>query len=144
MLTIEDFCLFVAAYKRQFLYPGQDDAFVLAWRKKLSRFTLAELRQAIEDLATDSRRVDGRWPGLWPKNHCPFLEDWVARKRHERTGQKANVERKAPSIETPQQAVERERKFDRMSLKMGTIDQDEFDRREAERVSMAQLTESTK
>lgn len=117
-MTDNDFDKFVKRY-RTLRLTSLDFEFVLFWRPKLERFDLGDLLGAVEDLAADPRVS-------FPTNDLPLLIEHAStrRERRERANRKTiKWGKMPPSTEG----------WDREMMKIGAIDQKEFNRRQAAR-----------
>lgn len=115
-MTDKEYGEFVVHY-RQLRLGSMDFEFVLLWRKKLDRFTLANMKLSAEDVAAD--------PTVgFPMNDLPLLLEYAMA----RDDEKRKVEQAKYFNHESKYATSRE--WDLKMLEFGAITKKEFSRRD--------------
>jgi hypothetical protein len=109
------------AYRKRFLGPGENFDFVTTWDTVLLGLDFADALAAIEAVALDPRDAAN-----FPRQHLRLLVEHANARRDER-------ERAARKIKPWGNRPKTSESWDRRMLEIGTIDEKEFKRRQAER-----------
>lgn len=113
MITDPEYAEWTETYRRRFIPPGQDYAFVRDWHCKLCIFEAEDLKYAIDELMADPR-TDSRNP----RYHLPLIME------HARD----SVNRRA-SIRLLLETRARHKEFDRQRVAEGKMTQVQFDQK---------------